>query len=546
MSSLRTAPHYLYDDLLFTPGPTAWVAVPADAPDTITEARAMLAAARYTQTADGTSAGVTTGLSTGVQFMALWDVIVDYAGGANGPKTQGGLLGPDASFNVNGTIQFKNGTGIGSHAHCAFQDRIRIRNFPGTTLSTLNPGLSFQANKQVIADAATITLQQNDTSDGPVCFFAQPKYLTQNVGVLTGVANSVVSYGFMSQHQVQGSSTLPRVVGYGVLDTTITGGLGDAGPGVVTEQRGVSIPRLVNAVTNVGVYCDSKVALWNDTVTVTADPGVMIEMLGDFTLNFASAAIGNLIDLQPTLRWQVDGSALNSLTGLRFRPVIRNLAASSGVDIGPISSIIAAPTLRADSKTDVTCSLVVGFQAGTTLTRVASGDILTLTANVGFRAGLTVNTAQVVTTHTGFNVKDPTGAGTVTTNIGIDIEALAKGTTNIGLRNAATTVFTPSSQAITAASQTITSTGTAHHLTSDGAYTMTSTPTIADGQDGQIVILTNETALTRITLQDRLTLTNSGLRLGSPTRSLAPGDSIVLMYHGTLGDWLELAYANAQ
>ena len=114
---------------------------------------------------------------------------------------------------------------------------------------------------------------------------------------------------------------------------------------------------------------------------------------------------------------------------------------------------------------------------------------------------------------------------------------------NTGVLRLSKLFVLPSPQAITAATNTIASNGYMR-LTANASYTMTSTPTIANGLDGEIVILVNADTVDTITLQDQGTLAGSNLRLGAATRALGPRDSIILIYDAVVGDWVELAYSN--
>ena len=83
---------------------------------------------------------------------------------------------------------------------------------------------------------------------------------------------------------------------------------------------------------------------------------------------------------------------------------------------------------------------------------------------------------------------------------------------------------------ITAASDTITPSAVIMTLTADGDYTFSSTPTISNGSDGQLLILINVDTTNILTFQDQGTLANSGLRLAANTIVLNPRDSIMLVY----------------
>lgn len=77
---------------------------------------------------------------------------------------------------------------------------------------------------------------------------------------------------------------------------------------------------------------------------------------------------------------------------------------------------------------------------------------------------------------------------------------------------------------------------------SGGAVTSTAAPTIADGVDGQVLIVEGTHDTNTITLSDVGTLPSSNLRLGDTTRVLAKGETLTLMFDGTDSLWYELSY----
>ncbi len=79
-------------------------------------------------------------------------------------------------------------------------------------------------------------------------------------------------------------------------------------------------------------------------------------------------------------------------------------------------------------------------------------------------------------------------------------------------------------------------------LTANASYTLTSTPTVINGDDGQQCLIRCVDTVDVITLQDQGTLAGSNLRLGAATRALGPRDSILLVYSNAVGDWTEIAY----
>jgi hypothetical protein len=106
-------------------------------------------------------------------------------------------------------------------------------------------------------------------------------------------------------------------------------------------------------------------------------------------------------------------------------------------------------------------------------------------------------------------------------------------------------VATPSvAQNITAANTALLANASVIQLTANNSYTLTAAPTIADGQDGQILIIVNVDTVDTITLQDQGTLAGSNLRLAANTIPLGPCDSIILLYSATVGDWVQVGQVN--
>ena len=99
-----------------------------------------------------------------------------------------------------------------------------------------------------------------------------------------------------------------------------------------------------------------------------------------------------------------------------------------------------------------------------------------------------------------------------------------------------------STQSITGTGVAITAGGSDYMalVSADGTYTLASTPTIADGADGQEILIVN-VGSNDITLQDQGTLASSNLRLDASTVTLTPRDSIRLVFLDAIGDWLQVA-----
>jgi hypothetical protein len=74
--------------------------------------------------------------------------------------------------------------------------------------------------------------------------------------------------------------------------------------------------------------------------------------------------------------------------------------------------------------------------------------------------------------------------------------------------------------------------------------TLTSTPTLANGADGQVLIIQGTDDTNTVTVQDEGTLAGSNLELGAATRTLGKGDLLVLTFDSTDGAWYEISFAN--
>jgi hypothetical protein len=109
------------------------------------------------------------------------------------------------------------------------------------------------------------------------------------------------------------------------------------------------------------------------------------------------------------------------------------------------------------------------------------------------------------------------------------------------------TILTPSAvQTITSAGTAITVAASVVQVKGDAARTLTSTPTIADGTDGQVVYIIGNDNTNTITIQDEGTLSGSNIELptGTTTRVLGNGDVEELIFNSTKGQWLEVSYTN--
>lgn len=156
-------------------------------------------------------------------------------------------------------------------------------------------------------------------------------------------------------------------------------------------------------------------------------------------------------------------------------------------------------------------------------------------------AGLRYNSGPALQFSNGGNaVTVQTSATAVTGNLNANAALAVTGT----LTTANARISTPpTAQAIAAATDTITVGDADYNApisnTTGGSITLTSAPTIANGTDGEEILLYN-VGTQDVVLQDQGTLANSNLRLTAATITLTPRDSVRLMFSSTVGDWLQV------
>lgn len=268
----------------------------------------------------------------------------------------------------------------------------------------------------------------------------------------------------------------------------------------------------------------------------------IISTQDNYTIDIAAVSLV-FAAARGTVTWEQDGAFLGQMAFFGALNTHKNPSGETRTH-GIIRTFLDGQTWEADTTAN-TIVAYDSFVSGPSFTRINGGTLsMTLGFNQ-FNAGVNISAGVTLAERTGFNVLNPSNAGTLTTNIGADIEFQSAGATNIGLRNQSTEVDTPVVQNITAVGNAITVTTKYKTLTSNaGGFTLTSAPTIADGVQGQIVDITNVDTADTVTIQDQGTLAGSNLRLGATTRALAPRDSIRLKYDTTVGDWVEERFNN--
>ena len=200
---------------------------------------------------------------------------------------------------------------------------------------------------------------------------------------------------------------------------------------------------------------------------------------------------------------------------------------------------------------------ILGHASGITLQYTGAGSAGTVTDAILYKGNWVFSTtggSLAVTNAKGLYLDNPASAVVVNYyGIQIEDESTATGLIypiyQVGPNGknyfGSPMVYNPTAaQNITAVGNTILANGRIVQLTANASYTLTSTPTIADGTSGQVVTIVNVDTTDVITIQDQGTLGSSNLRLTTTTFAIGPRDSITLMYNATVGDWVEIYRSN--
>jgi hypothetical protein len=165
---------------------------------------------------------------------------------------------------------------------------------------------------------------------------------------------------------------------------------------------------------------------------------------------------------------------------------------------------------------------------------ITDGIGIDLSSNFIFGGGATF------TTLSGFLMTDPT-TNTITNLRGIDIRKLTRATTvNVGIKNGARYVAAPdTAQNLTSASNTVNSDAELVRVTLSTSLTLTSTPSIQNGQeDGQRLYVMNEDTTDTLTLQDASVLSGSAVRgKGGANVVIGPREVVEFIWNAANSAW---------
>ena len=166
--------------------------------------------------------------------------------------------------------------------------------------------------------------------------------------------------------------------------------------------------------------------------------GVFAKFAATITMNYASWVF-KAVEVGGTVVWAVTPVAFGGPAVFVHSATHKNTA-SSTLNGALNSSFVFADlaTYTADNAT-FTLGGHTGLTTAPTFGIIGASGVMNVTGVVGVNVGATVNTGATITTLRGIQVGVATGAGTVTTQVGIQIAALSKATNNTAILYGTTT-----------------------------------------------------------------------------------------------------------
>lgn len=470
--------------------------------------------------------------------------------GTVGPITYtGAAIGPRGLIELEGTVVYKVSQTWFTGSPPAFQNEMIYRNDPASAVSFC-VGEGFVNVPQAIGDTVAanfVPIQgtENKPGDGQnwTCGYGDlPVFATVNGGTL-GATNPGQIVSFYSMPTNGAGVTVSQRLGLFIHDMR--------GAGTVTtqygarigqlQQDGVTLLPMTGATTNIGIDCANTVLLGGASATATSALATMLQLLPNtYTYNYSTPVLQPGLGYSGTHIFQQTTSQTSA--PFSFSPTVKNLS-SVAANLGYVTAINVTPTFQADTQS-ITLAQGIMFAASPQFS-VANSGTLSVTSQINFQSTALLYTGATITLLRGFFANNFLGVGgAVTTHVGVDIAALSGATNNIGLRNASTTVWTPSTAQVVAAGFTVTANARHVQLTSSGSVSATTAAAVITAPNavanGQVLTIVNAN-----TSANTLTFTSGAtelLSLGAATRAVAKGGSLSLVYNSTFGRWVEIGF----
>lgn len=162
----------------------------------------------------------------------------------------------------------------------------------------------------------------------------------------------------------------------------------------------------------------------NRTFTTTQ---VVLNIDDTYTLDYASATMPLALNFGGTSIFNQNGGPFGSGVGFYFHPVMQNNSGSTRT-MGPFITMAHQPNYQANGGS-FTVGYDIPFATQTTLSRINSGTLAATASSSFWSQGVNVGTGTTLSALRHYYVSyAATVTGTLTDNIGIDIESFTQGT----------------------------------------------------------------------------------------------------------------------
>ncbi len=286
---------------------------------------------------------------------------------------------------------------------------------------------------------------------------------------------------------------------YGLFIETLTG---TSVAGIVNANDMVNLGAIIGGIT-AGSHLTLRTNATGTPGTIRLDNPTTEFVVTDYTATAGYSVA--LVDATLTM----NAASGNGVGGYNWSPLVRFDLVGNGVvsaafidagtyeniateanNLGSVVSCFAVPTLR--SQTATISGDYIGFYNAPSVSKLGASGSMTLNTAYGFVSSLTVGTTTSTTNRTALQVNDATGGGTVTTNIGVDVAPLTKGSTNISFRSSGTAAYMAQAGkatfgASTAPTWAIDIKGTGGDTGSIGIAEVTTTPTNPPSSAGVVM-----------------------------------------------------------
>jgi hypothetical protein len=491
------------------------------------------------------------------------------------PGGDGGIPPTFALANDLAALEGLAGTGIAVRSAA---DTWVQRTIVGGTGITVTDGDGVAGNPSIaLSGGGSVIVQLNDTTFEAVATtldFIEPNVV---------IGPTLFTSGPAGEANIDMGGYVLRGARAGALNNII---LSNTTNGLISGSSSTASLELESNTAGAKLFVDIRDRLRVNTILAPILANHTFIDIGPTSLAFdIGASVLRCVNFQPTI------THTDTLTAAQFfrYQATHSSAAASSFTLGAFSFLLVQPTFTPGVLSTFGINTFVPVFNNPTFSNAGIGN--TLGTNYSVRHSGAFNTNWTINDWALGYMVNPAGAGGAAARVGgLRVDTLTRGTFNYSVwsegpavpfchggpgvfgvaqagvpvaptanttlevgasatssfRNATRAIFTPTAnQVITLVTNTILANATFVDIsnTTGGSITLTSTPTIAAGEDGMWLCILN-VGTQNVVVQDQGTLPLSNLRLAAATRTIGPRDSLILRYSADIGDWVEIGFNN--